>query len=154
MGRRKITKLVGSDRRGDGCQGLYCQVNMTTKQHDLITSYIAAVGEGRLEDLRPMLDADAEFTVGDTTLRGADAFIGGFRRLGPIIKRNEIRKIFLDGKEACVIYDFVTDTPAGPVLSIEYLQFKNDRIASSLLLFERLHWPEVMAELAKREANS
>ena len=126
---------------------------MTSSQHDLITSYIDAVGQRRLEDLRPMLDPDAEFTFGDTTLRGAEAFIGGFRRLLPIIKRNEIRKIFVDGDEACVIYDFVTDSPAGAVLSIEYLKFKAGRIASSLLVFEKLHWPEVMAELVKREAN-
>lgn len=130
--------------------GLYRRVVMTTKVHDLVAAYIAAVGEGRLDDLRPMLDPDAEFVVGDTRLRGAEAFIGGFRRLVPIIKRNEIRKIFVDGDEACVIYDFVTDTPAGPVVSIEYLTFKNGRIASSLLVFERLHWPEVMAELTRR----
>jgi hypothetical protein len=127
---------------------------MTAKLHDLIASYIGAVGEGRLDDIRPMLEPDAEFMVGDTTLRGAEAFIGGFRRLAPIIKRNEIHKIFVDGDEACVIYDFVTDTPVGPVVSVEYLKFKNGRIASSLLVFERLHWPEVMAELTKRAANT
>ena len=123
---------------------------MTTSIHKLVTEYVNAVGEHRLDDLPAMLDPDAEFTVGDTTLRGAEAFIGGFKRLDPIIERNAIRKIFVDGDEACVIYDFVTDTPAGAVLSIEYLKFKNDRIASSLLLFERLHWPEVMAVLQKR----
>jgi SnoaL-like domain len=123
---------------------------VTTHNHKLVTEYINAVGEHRLEALPAMLDPDAEFTVGDTTLRGAEAFIGGFRRLDPIIERNAIRKIFVDGDEACVIYDFVTDTPAGAVLSIEYLKFKNGRIASSLLLFERLHWPEVMAVLQKR----
>lgn len=51
---------------------------------------------------------------------------------------------------ACVIYDFVTDTPVGAVVSVEYVKFKDGRIASSLLVFERLHWPEVMAELQKR----
>jgi hypothetical protein len=123
---------------------------VTTPIHKLVTEYVNAVGEHRLDALPAMLDPDAEFTVGDTKLRGAEAFIGGFRRLDPIIERNAIRKIFVDGDEACVIYDFVTDTPAGAVLSIEYLKFKNDRIASSLLLFERLHWPEVMAVLTKR----
>jgi len=123
---------------------------MTNSLNQLITSYIDAVGEARFDDVRPMLDPDAEFIVGDTKLHGADAFIGGFRRLAPIIKRNEIRRIFVDGDEACVIYDFVTDTPVGPVVSIEYLTFKNERIASSLLVFERLHWPEVMAEMTKR----
>ena len=126
---------------------------MANKHHELITSYLDAVGEDRLEDLRPMLDPDAEFIVGDTRLQGAEAFIGGFRRLAPIIERNEIRKIFVDGDEACVIYDFVTNTAVGPVVSIEYFTFKNGRIASSLLVFERLHWPEVMAELTKRAAK-
>ncbi|HUY73139.1 MAG TPA: nuclear transport factor 2 family protein [Candidatus Dormibacteraeota bacterium] len=126
---------------------------MANKLHELITSYIDAVGEGRFDEVRPMLEPDAEFIVGDTQLRGVDAFIGGFRRLAPIIKRNEIRKIFVDGDEACVIYDFVTDTAVGPVVSIEYLKFKNGRIASSLLVFERLHWPEVLAEMTKRAAT-
>ncbi|MHB8612008.1 MAG: nuclear transport factor 2 family protein [Candidatus Dormibacteraceae bacterium] len=126
---------------------------MTKAIHDLVTSYIDAVGGGRLEDLPPMLDPDAEFIVGDTKLHGTDAFIGGFRRLLPIIKRNEIRKIFVDEDEACVIYDFVTDTPAGAVVSVEYLKFRSGRIASSLLVFERQHWPEVMAEVAKRNPS-
>ena len=121
--------------------------------HKLVTEYINAVGEHRLEALPAMLDPEAEFTVGDTTLRGAEAFIGGFKRLDPIIKRNEIRKVFVDGDEACVIYDFVTETPAGPVLSVEHLKFKNGRIASSLLVFERLHWPDVVAELQRRSAG-
>jgi hypothetical protein len=71
----------------------------------------------------------------------------------PILLRNEVRRIFIDGEEACVIYDFVTDTPAGPVLSVEYIKFRNGRLASTLLVFERLHWPEVVAELKDRAAR-
>ena len=126
---------------------------MTVQIRELVTAYIDAIGEGRLQDLPAMLDPDAEFIFGDTTLQGADAFAGGFKRLSKILIRNEIRKIFVDGDEACVIYDFVTDTPAGAVLSVEYIKFKKGRIKSSLLVFERLHWPEVMAELQKREPN-
>ena len=121
---------------------------------DRVTSYIQAVGEHRLEDLRPMLEPDAAFTLGDATFRGVDAFVGAFVRLMPIVERNDIRKIFVDGNEACVIYDFVTSTPVGPVLSVEYLTFQNDRIKSSLLVFEKQHWPEVMAVLIEREAKA
>jgi hypothetical protein len=128
---------------------------MSTQIHDLTVAYIQAVGEHRLDDLRPMLDPEAEFTLGDATFRGVDAFIGAFVRLMPILERNEIRKIFVDGDEAaCVIYDFVTSTPAGPVLSVEYMKFSHGRIKSSLLVFERLHWPEVMAVLIERETQS
>ena len=119
---------------------------------DAVTAYINAVGELRLDDLRPMLEPDATFTLGDATFRGVDAFVGAFVRLMPILERNDIRKVFVDGNEACVIYDFVTSTPVGPVLSVEHVTFQNDRIKSSLLVFERQHWPEVMAVLIEREA--
>ena len=125
---------------------------MATDPRELVTSYIQAVGERRLEALPPLLEPDAQFTLGDNTLRGRDAFVGAFRRLLPIIDRNEIRHLFIDGDEACVVYDFVTSTPVGPVLSVEHLQLRNGRIASSTLVFERLHWPEVLSVLREREA--
>ena len=126
---------------------------MATDARELLTSYIQAVGERRLEALPPLLDPDAEFTLGDNTFRGRDAFVGAFRRLLPIIDRNDIRHLFVDGDEACVVYDFVTNTPVGPVLSVEYIKLRNGRIASSTLVFERLHWPEVLNVLSEREAS-
>src|ERR1700682_838963 len=123
---------------------------MATEIHELVTSYIRAVGEHRLEALPAMIEHDVEFTVGDTTLRGADAVVGAFEGPSPIILRNDIRKVFVDADEAIVIYDFVTDTAAGAVLSVEHIKLKNGRIASSLLVFERLDWPEVQEELAQR----
>ena len=126
---------------------------MATDARELLTSYIQAVGERRLEALPPLLDPDAEFTLGDNTFRGRDAFVGAFRRLLPIIERNEIRHLFVDGNEACVVYDFVTNTPVGAVLSVEYIRLRNGKIASSTLVFERLHWPEVLSVLKEREAT-
>jgi SnoaL-like domain len=126
---------------------------MATQINDLVTAYIEAVGEHRLEDLPAMLDPDVEFTVGGATLHGTDALVGAFERLSPIILRNDIRKVFVDGGEACVVYDFVTDTPVGAVVSVEYIKVKSGRIASVLLVFERLHWPEVQEELAERAAR-
>jgi hypothetical protein len=126
---------------------------MATDSRELVTSYIRAVGEKRLESLPPLLEPDAEFTLGDNTFRGQEAFVGAFRRLLPIIERNDIRHLFVDGDEACVVYDFVTNTPVGPVLSVEHLKLRNGRIASTVLVFERLHWPEVMTVLMEREAK-
>ena len=125
---------------------------MGTDARELLTSYIQAVGERRLDALPPLLDPDAEFTLGDNTVRGRDAFVGAFRRLLPIIDHNEIRHVFVDGDAACVVYDFVTNTPVGPVLSVEYIKLRNGLIASSTLVFERLHWPEVLNTLKEREA--
>jgi SnoaL-like domain len=126
---------------------------MANETHDLATSYINAVGEHRLDALPAMLEPDVEFTLGDNTVRGIEAFVGAFQRLMPIVLRNDIRKVFIDGDEACVLYDFVTDSPAGAVLSVEHMKFRNGRLASTLLVFERLHWPEALAALAERAAR-
>lgn len=125
---------------------------MATDTRDLLTAYIQAVGERRLEALPPMLEPDAEFTLGDNTIKGRDGFVNAFRRLLPIIERNDMRHLFVDGDDACAVYDFVTNTPVGPVLSVEHIKLRNGRIASSTLVFERLHWPEVLKVLAEREA--
>src|SRR5438094_276663 len=119
----------------------------------LIVRGLQAVGERRLDTLPAMLEDDASFTLGDNTVRGRDAFVNAFRRLLPIIERNDIRHLFVDGDEACVVYDFVTSTPVGPVLSVEHITLRDGRIASSTLVFERLHWPEVMTVLKDREAR-
>jgi hypothetical protein len=127
---------------------------MATDPRQLVTAYIQFVGERRLDLLPPLLEPDAEFTLGDNTVRSRDAFVGAFRRLLPIIERNDIRHLFVDGDEACVVYDFVTSTPVGPVLSVEHIKLRNGRIASSTLVFERLHWPEVLSVLKEREAEN
>jgi hypothetical protein len=126
---------------------------MTTEIRDLVTSYIDAVGDHRLDVVAALLAPSVEFTVGDRTLSGPDAVLGAFERLSPIILRNEIRRVFVDGDEACVIYDFVTDTTAGAVLSVEHVKVIDNRLASILLVFERLHWAEASAELAARVAR-
>ncbi len=118
-----------------------------------MVSYIQTVGEHRLDDLPALLEPDATFVLGDSTFRGPEAYVGAFVRLMPILVRNDIRKVFVDGDEACVIYDFVTDTPAGAVVSVELIKTRNGRLASSLLVFERLHWPEVQAVLAERASK-
>ncbi len=125
---------------------------MAGQVREVVAAYIQAVGEGRLEALPELLEPDAEFTLGDNTLRGRDAFVGAFRRLLPIIERNDVRHLFVDGDKACAVYDFVTKTPVGAVLSVEYITLRNGRIASSTLVFERLHWPEVLAALKERES--
>jgi hypothetical protein len=81
---------------------------------------------------------------------GKDEYATALRRLTLIMRRNDVRRVFAEGNEACVVYDFVTDTPVGPVASVELLGLEDGLIRTGLLVFEREHWPEVMAELERR----
>ena len=120
----------------------------------LTVEYNRAFGEGRIDDLRAMLHPELEFdgTVANPT-RGRDEYLRGLPRLVSVLERNEIRDVIVDGERAFVLYDFKTDTPAGAVLSGELLTYEDGLIRKITLLFDWRRWPEVVAEIQRREAQ-
>jgi len=126
---------------------------MSANVRDLVIEYVSAAGEKRFDRLEELVHPDATMdgTVKSES-KGAEAFVQGFRNLAPIIDRNEIREVIVEGDRAFVLYDFVTDSPAGAVLSGELLTIQEDRIISSTLIFDWRRWPEVLGELRTRHA--
>lgn len=59
-----------------------------------------------------------------------------------------------DADRVCVLYDFVTRTPAGPVVSAEWLTFEDGRITAVFLLFDKQRWPEVLEQLKTSSASA
>ena len=119
-----------------------------------VTEYLAAVAAHDSDRLRAVLHPDSEFRNGPNVAAGRDAFVGAFETIYPAVDRNEVRHIFIDGDAACAVYDFVTPTSVGAVLSMELLAFTDDLIASSVLLFDLRRWPEVLAEVREKAAAS
>ncbi|HEY3587618.1 MAG TPA: hypothetical protein VGK85_10720, partial [Myxococcaceae bacterium] len=65
---------------------------------------------------------------------------------------NDIREVVVDGSSACVVYDFVTNTAAGPVRCAEWVTVDGQgRITGINLLFDKTNWALVDAA---REARS
>ena len=124
---------------------------MSANIRDLVIEYNQAFGDRRLDRVTEMLHPDVVFdgTIGKPT-RGAAGYMAGLPRLASIIVRNDIREIVVEGNRAFILYDFVTDTPAGAVLSGEFLTFEDGLIRSITLIYDWRHWPEVVAEVAKR----
>ena len=117
----------------------------------LITTYIEAVGAGRLDEVATHLSPAVTFSgPGMPVISGSDGFITALERLQPIIARNEIKSVLIDGDQACVLYDLVTDTPVGPVVSAEWLTIDNGQIKSTYLLFDKARWTEVLEHLKLR----
>ncbi|MHB8469519.1 MAG: nuclear transport factor 2 family protein [Gaiellaceae bacterium] len=126
-----------------------------TDHAQLVSAYIEAVGDGRVAEVAGHLRPDVTFSgPGMPLLRGVDAYVAALERLRPIIARNEIRSVLVDGDEACVLYDFVTDTPAGAVVSAEWLTIEDGRIGSVYLLFDKARWPEVLQQLELSAASA
>jgi len=47
----------------------------------------------------------------------------------------------VDGNDVAVPYDFVTDTPAGTVPTIEWITVDAGLLRTSRLIFHKEHWP-------------
>jgi ketosteroid isomerase-like protein len=116
-------------------------------------AYLDAVGKKDFKTVERLLAPDLTF-VGPTTTRStAQDFIAALTRLGAVHVRNEPTHVFVDGDEVCVIYNFVTDTPAGALPTIEWLHFEGDRIRGINLYYDRVPWQGVIEEMTRRTAR-
>jgi hypothetical protein len=88
------------------------------------------------------------------TRTSAQELLAALKRLAVIHLRNEVKRVFVDGDDVCLIYDFVTDTSAGALPTIEWLNFDGGRIRAINLYYDRQPWQTVMAAIAERAANS
>lgn len=124
---------------------------MSESVRALVEEYVTAAGDKRFDRVAELVHSEASFdgTV-KSPAQGAEAFVQGFRNLGPIIERNEIRELIVEGDRAFVLYDFVTDTSVGAVLCGELVTVEDDLIRSSTLIFDWRRWPEVLKELQAR----
>ncbi|WP_348788541.1 nuclear transport factor 2 family protein [Leifsonia sp. NPDC080035] len=115
----------------------------------LARRYIEAVGEGDLDAVDELLADDLSAVFAGGRL-GKPEWLAALRRLLPALVRNDIRDVFAEGDRGCVVYDFVTDTPAGAVPCVELITIRDDAIVSIELLLDRVAFAPVNEALAER----
>ena len=115
----------------------------------IATHYIESVGVKRLDFVSTLLHPDLRFdgNFSPVAAQGPDAWLAALRRLAPVLVRNEIRSVVVEGSVACIRYDFVTTVC--PVPSAEWLELEGGRIRSIYLLFDKTRWPEVLQDLQR-----
>ena len=57
-----------------------------------------------------------------------------------------MRKVFADGHDVCVLYDMVTNTPAGTAFIAEWYQVKGDKIAAIRVAFDARPFAAIVAK--------
>src|SRR5258708_5416971 len=67
--------------------------------------------------------------------RGED-YVESLKKLASIIQRIDLKKVFVDGDDVCVLYDMVTNTPAGTAFIAEWYQVKGGKIAALRVVFD------------------
>jgi len=123
---------------------------MTHDPKSIAVSYIEACGRKDFDAVAPLLAPDLKFVGPGNTLTGAAPYLAVLRRIGAVWVKSDVKKVLTDGQDVCVIYDFVTDTPAGAVPIVEWLRIDDGRIASVRLFFDRVAFKPASDEIAAR----
>jgi hypothetical protein len=126
---------------------------MTNNPQAVALAYLDAVSKKELDKVEAVLAPDIQFQGPAMKLTGARDVLAAFRRISAIHVRNDVRRVFTDGDEVCVIYDFVTDT-MGALPTIEWLRIEGGRIRSVNLYYDQVPWKTLREEMERRAQAS
>jgi hypothetical protein len=126
---------------------------MSDNPRAIALAYLDAFGRKDFPAFEALLVPDVTFKGPAATLSGARAVAYAYRRLGSMLLHNDLKKAFVDGNDVCLIYDFVTDTAAGAVPTMEWLTIEDGKVISIRLLTDHVRWPAALAELGRRAAQ-
>ena len=86
---------------------------------EIVERYKAALGPGDFTAARELLHDDLAFHGPIDAFNRADEYLAASKRLANIIQRIDVKKVFAEGNDVCVLYDIVTNTPAGTAFIVE-----------------------------------
>jgi len=122
---------------------------MSQSPKEVALAYIEGCSRKDLDAVATLLAPEVRFVGPGNELTGAPAYLAVLRRLGPVWERSDLKHIFADGSDVCVIYDFVTKTPAGAVPIVEWLRIEGSKVAAVTLIFDRVTFKPASDELAR-----
>lgn len=103
---------------------------------EIVKNYRAALGRGDFATARTLMQDDMTFHGPFDTFNTADQYLEATRRLASIIQRIDLKKMFVDSDDVCVLYDMVTNTPAGTAFIAEWYRVSGGKIAALRAVFD------------------
>ncbi len=82
------------------------------------------------------LDENLSFKGPIDTFNNAKDYLNAISRLGQIVTEVRKQKTFIDGKDVCIVYELVTNTPAGTVPCAEWIHSDHGKVKSIQVFFD------------------
>jgi hypothetical protein len=70
-----------------------------------------------------------------------------------VVSRNEIKAIFMDGDEACIIYDLVTNRPVDPIPFVEWIKIEQDKVISTKVKYSHYNMKQLLDQMRKEKGK-
>jgi SnoaL-like domain len=102
----------------------------------VVRGFTQAISTGDFVAARDYLHDDLCFDGPLDTFDSPEPYLQAVKKLYGIVQRVDIKKMFVDGADVCLLYDLVTDTQAGTAFVCEWMQVAGDKIASIRVVFD------------------
>src|SRR2546428_10613614 len=102
---------------------------------EIVMAYQNALGKGDFAGARKYLHDDLSFVGPFESFNRPEPYLEALGKLHHIIARVDPKKTFVDGDDVCLLYDMVTNTPAGTALLCGWDHVRAEKNASGLAGF-------------------
>jgi hypothetical protein len=103
---------------------------------EIVQAFKQALGSGDVAGARKLLHDHLSFQGPIDKFDKPEPYLEALNKLHPIVERIDMKKMFVDGDDVCLLYDMVTKTPAGTAFIAEWLHVKGGKIASIRTVFD------------------
>jgi limonene-1,2-epoxide hydrolase len=118
----------------------------------IVSDYQQALGKGDFAAAKKLVHNNLLFQGPLDTFHSPEPYFEALKQLHPVIQRIDMKKIFADGNDVCVLYEMVTNTPAGTAFVCEWYQVKGEKIAGVRTVFDARPFAAMFAKPAPQKA--
>jgi copper chaperone CopZ len=130
---------------------------LSLKNKEIVSGYISAVGHLDYEKLHQYLHPDFKFN-GALRFDSSGDYIEMIKDharspVADILVKNDVKAIFVDENECCVIYDSVTRFPEFTVPFVERIKIEDSKIVSTDVKFNRNRMKQLMQKMSNAKSS-
>jgi len=107
-----------------------------TGARDIVLGYQRALGSNDWAAARRFLKDSMTFKGPIAAYDRPEPYLEDLKKLHPMIRGVEMKKTFVDGDDVCLLYDMITNTPAGTAFISEWYHVEGEKIASLRVVFD------------------
>ena len=102
----------------------------------VVQAFISAMGKGDFASARKFLHDNLSFRGPIDSFDKPEPYLQALEKLHKIVERVDMKKMFIDGNDVCLLYDLVTKTAAGTAFVCEWYKVKGEKIAEIRTVFD------------------
>ena len=103
---------------------------------EVVNAFLAALSRRDFAAARRCLADDFQFRGPFDAFDAPEPYLAAVEKLYTVVQATRVRRLFVDGDEACLLYDMETATPAGTAFICEWFRVRGSTVSSMQAVFD------------------